>query len=226
MPILVVDDDGSLFSKVWHAGYDLACLLRHSLVEFFSLLVILVYELSSLQRLVVVVLYKQRYRLFSVLHSARSIDARADFEDDVAHGDILVAKSANVDDGFQTCARTVVDLAQSVESEDAVFAHDRHYVRSDTDCNHVEQWDEIAEVYAVADSKCLHKLESYTASRQVFVGIGGILALGVEDGCSLRQLIVRHVMVADNEVYALSLGICYFFNSLDATIEHDDKFYA
>ena len=50
-------------------------------------------------------------------------------------------------------------------------------------------------------------------------GIGGVLALRVEYGHRWRHLIVGHMMVADNEVDAKTLGIGNLLVGLDAAVE-------
>ena len=60
----------------------------------------------------------------------------------------------------------------------------------------------------------------------MLVGIGGVGALGVEDGHRRRQHLVGHVMVADDEVDALFLSIGNLLDRLDAAVEHDNQSYA
>ena len=70
------------------------------------------------------------------------------------------------------------------------------------------------------------EFKSYAAARQVLVGIGVVKAFGVEDGGGRGQLIVRHVVVADDEVDTLFLGIRHLFHGLDAAVQHDDQLHA
>ena len=72
----------------------------------------------------------------------------------------------------------------------------------------------------------MHKLEAYAASTQVFEGIGVVLTLGVEDGHGIGQLLVGHMMVADDEVDALLFGIGYLVDGFDATVEDDNELHA
>jgi hypothetical protein len=54
----------------------------------------------------------------------------------------------------------------------------------------------------------------------VLEGVGRVLTLGIEDGHSGRQFLVRYVMVTDYKVYAMFLGISYFIDCLNATVKH------
>ena len=110
--------------------------------------------------------------------------------------------------------------------QDAVLAHDGHDVRGDADGHKVQQGDEVVELDAVAHGKCLHELEPHAAARQVLVGIRVVRALGVEDGGGRGQLVVGHVVVADDEVDAFLAGIRHFLHGLDAAVQHDDQLHA
>ena len=90
--------------------HDLVCLFRHLLVNVLSQLVIFVDMLGCLLCGVEILLHQQVNRLFTVLHSSRRIDARTDFEDDVTHRNLAVAKPTDVDDSFQTGTWVLVQL--------------------------------------------------------------------------------------------------------------------
>ena len=108
---------------------------------------------------------------FSVLDTSGGIDAWAYLEHDVADGNILFRQSAYVDDRFQAYTGITVQLLQSMESKYPVFSHDGNNVRSDTYGNQVEQWNEVMELNAIADGKCLHKFKAYAATGKVLVRI-------------------------------------------------------
>ena len=57
-------------------------------------------------------------------------------------------------------------------------------------------------------------------------GIGGVLAFRIEYGHRWRHLIVGHMMVADNEVDAKTLGIGNLLVGLYAAVEDNHQFYA
>ena len=60
----------------------------------------------------------------------------------------------------------------------------------------------------------------------MFVGVGGICTLGIQDGHGRRQLNIGHVVIADDEVDAVLLGIGNLGVRLDAAVEHDNQSHA
>ena len=52
-----------------------------------------------------------------------------------------------------------------------------------------------------------------------------IRAFGVKYGHSWWHHVVRDMMVADDEIYAKTLGIFYLLDSFDAAIQDNDEFY-
>lgn len=126
---------------------------------------------------------------------------------------------------FQSDGRILVELFQSVVGQDAILIHYGHNICRDGHGHKVEQRDQLREGYAVVFGKSLHELEAHAASAEMLEGVGVILTLGVEDGHCRRHHLVGHVVVADNEVYALFLGISYLLDGLDTAIEDDDKFH-
>ena len=81
----------------------------------------------------------------------------------------------------------------------------------------------MRELNAVADGKSLYEFETNATSTEMLVWISVVKAFGIEDSQGWRQLVARHMMVADYEVDAFFLGVSDFFDSLDATIQHDNK---
>ena len=65
----------------------------------------------------------------------------------------------------------------------------------------------------------LHQLEAHAAAREVLVGIGAVVALGVEAGGGLRQCVARRVVVADDEVDAEAARVFDLLDGLDAAVE-------
>ena len=102
--------------------------------------------------------------------------------------------------------------------QNTVLAHNRHDISCNTYSTEIEQRYQSREWDAIVLGKCLHKFKTYTASTQVFEWVGGIFALGVEYRDSIGQLIIGHVVVANDEIYAQTLGITTGGNAL--------KFYA
>ena len=133
--------------------------------------------------------------------------------------------SPHVHDGLEADAGVLVELLQSVESQDAVLVHHGHEVCCDAHGTEVEQRDEAREGNAVVLGKGLHKLESHAAATELLERVGVVRPLRVERRHGTRQFVVRHVVVTDDEVNAQLLGVCYLFHSLDATVEDDDEFH-
>ena len=107
----------------------------------------------------------------------------------------------------------------------SVLAHYRYYVRSDAYGAQIQQGYEFGEGDAVVLGKGLYELETHSASRQVTIWVCGICAFGVQYCHCRRQLVIRHMMVADDEVYAFVLGVLDFVYCLYAAVQYDDKFH-
>ena len=102
----------------------------------------------------------------------------------------------------------------------------RHYVGGYAHGHKVKHGIQFGLANAIALGKSLHELEAHTASRQVRAGIGAVLKLGVEYGNRIGELVVGHMMVADDEINTERLGITYFLDGFDAAIKDDYEFYA
>ena len=87
------------------------------------------------------------------------------------------------------------------------------------------QRNELREGDAVVLCKRLHELEAHAAAAEVLEGIGGVSTLWIERGHGTGQLIVGHMVVADDEIYSHLLGACYFLDGFDAAVEYDDELY-
>ena len=95
--------------------------------------------------------------------------------------------------------------------QNTVLTRDGHDVRSDTHGYQIEQRFQIgSDVDTVVDCKSLHELVAYTTTRQMFVGVGLSFEFGIEDSHGVGQLVVGHMVVADDEINAFALGIGYF----------------
>jgi hypothetical protein len=110
-----------------------------------------------------------------------------------------------------------------VEGQDAILARDGDDVRGDADGHELEQPLECAEGDVVALRKGLHELKAYAAATEMGVGILGVGAFGIEHGHGLRQLVVGHVVVADDEVHAALVGVGHLVDGFDAAVERDDE---
>ena len=225
LPVLIVEHDARLVFLAFQLGHNLVGLLGHLLVNVFALLVVLVDVLGFLQGQIVVFLNQQVDALFAVLHASAGIDARSDFEYDIAHRDVASAQSADVDDGLDADVRVLVELLQAVERQYAVFILHGHDVGCYAHSTEVEQGDEPREGNAIVLGKGLHELKSHAASAEMLEGVGVVFALRVENGGSRRHHLVGDVVVANDEVDAKTLGIGYFVDCLDTAIENDNEFH-
>ena len=119
-------------------GHNLIGLLSHLFVNITTLVVVFVDVVSLGQSTCEVLLDQQVNGLHAVLHSSAGIDARTYLENDVAHGELTTCQSANLNDGFQTDARTLIELFQSVEGQCTVLTFNRYDVRCYRDSAEVE----------------------------------------------------------------------------------------
>ena len=133
MPVGVIHYDAFLSFDVLNFFDDRIGFIGNLLVEFAPVVVILVNAFASFVRLVHIFREQQFDGLASVHHPSRGIDAWSDLKDDVADRYLLAGQSADVDDASQSEARVVIELAQPVVSEDAIFARDRYDIGRDTD---------------------------------------------------------------------------------------------
>ena len=110
-----------------------------------------------------------------------------------------------------------------MEGQDAVLTRDGDDVRGDADGHKLEQPLECAEGDVVALRKGLHELEAHAAAAEMGVGILGVGAFGIEHGHGGGQLVVGHVVVADDEVHAALVGVGHLVDGFDAAVERDDE---
>ena len=102
------------------------------------MLVVFVDVLGHTQSHAKVFFYKQVHTFAAVLHTSRGVDTRTNLEDDIAHRQLAVVESTDVDDGFESYAWVLVELLQTVEGEDAVLVDYGHDVGSDAYGTEVE----------------------------------------------------------------------------------------
>ena len=227
VPALVVYDDGALGRVHLAARLEYGVgLLGDLLVQLLAVLVVLVDGEGQLGGVLGVACGEELHGLTAALHPARGVDARSYLEDDVADGDFLAAEAAGADDGAQAHVGVAVEALEAGVCHDAVLVDHGHDVGGDADGHQVEHGLELGGAYAVADAEGLHELVAHAASAEVGAGVGGAFQLGVEDGGCRRQLLVGHVVVADDEVDAQLLGVGYLLVGLDAAVEDDDKLHA
>ena len=105
--------------------------------------------------------------------------------------------------------------------QNAVFICNGHKVRRDADNKEVHQRDQMVEGDVIFLSIGLHKLEAYSAARQVIERIVAVLSLGVKHGHGLRKFVFRKVVVTYDHFDAFFSGIFHLFVCLDAAVKSD-----
>ena len=128
LPAFVVEYDRLLVLLALKTSHDFVSLFGHLLVHVASLVVIFIYTGSNGQRLLQVAFYQQIYGLKTILHSSGGVYAGAYLEHDVTHGELAPRQSTYLNDGFQTYRATLVELLQTVESQDSVLTLDRYQI--------------------------------------------------------------------------------------------------
>ena len=202
VPVLAVNHDASAFIKSGQILYAVNSLFGHLLVEVLSRLIVKVDASCLFECHRKILFHQQVHSFLTVLHTSRRIDARSDFKDDVVHRQFAVRKSAHFDDSLQSDTRIRVQAAQSVVSQDAVFAHNRHNVRSNAHGTEVEQRSQFVKLNAIALRKSLHKLKSDATARKVGVRVMIVASFRVQNCHGAGQRFVGHMVVADDEVDA------------------------
>ena len=227
MPGGIIDKNGLLVLDV-HLVNHLDSLFGDALVELLAVLVVLRNAFGTGLGRLGIACDEQIDGFLAIHHTARSVDAGTDLEDDVRIGELLlVLQTALLDDCLQAVAWIVVQAPKAIVGKDTVFAGDGDNIRGDTDGAEVQQGVEHSQlIHAIVASKGLHELKAYATCREMRVGIFVVNAFGIEYGNSFRQLIIGLVVVADDEVNAFLLGIAYHIDCLDAAIERNDQFNA
>ena len=100
VPDFVVDHNGASFLQSLHLTHLLGGLFRHLSVKVFARLVVEVDVRSLLQCHLIVLFHQELHGFFRILHTSRSVDARANFENDIVHREFAIAQPTNFDDGL------------------------------------------------------------------------------------------------------------------------------
>ena len=228
VPIFVVNHNRLFASHNFATVFkNLACFLGDLLVEFFSVFVVLVDVFAFFNCVSHILGDKQVNSFATALHATRGIDARTDFENHIANGDFFVRKPADANDAAQTNVWVRIDSLKTKICHHTVFAHNWHYVGSNAHCHQVEKAFEVVKVCdSVADGEGMHKFVANATARKILERIGIAFELRVENGNSVGQHIVGHMVVADDEVDAFFLGILNLFDCLDSAIEHNNQLHS
>ena len=127
--------------------------------------------------------------LFIDAHTTCGIDTRTDLEDDVVDCDSVLFEPTDLDDRQQSLAGTLIETSQTIVSQNAVLARQRHDVRGDTHYDQIEQSLDLRERNVVAQGVGLHQFETDTTTRQLLERILAIVAFGIEHSDRLGQMI-------------------------------------
>ncbi len=172
MPVFVEDDERLLRGESFTVGFDYGIgLIGDTFIKFLSVLIVLVDAFGNVTRFAEGAGDKQLNGLHPRLHTARGIDARPDFKNQVVNSDFVLAHIADFHDGTKTEVGILVEPFQSIVGHNAIFAYHRHNVGRYADGNEVEHVFQIGHVKPVAVGESLHELETDATSRQVWARI-------------------------------------------------------
>ncbi|OAV73812.1 hypothetical protein Barb7_02803 [Bacteroidales bacterium Barb7] len=192
-------------------------------VQFAAFIVIPVHVFALLAGGFAVLCQKQVNGFLPVFHPAGGVDARAYLKDNVADGYIRAGQPADVNNPFQPQPGIAVKLFQSVVRQNPVLASNRHNIGSNADRRQIQQILQIGKGTAVAQGKSLHKLKPYPATRQMRIRIHRIRPFGIQYGNGIRQRIVRRMMIANDKINAVLLGIFHLVVSLYPAVQRNNE---
>ena len=116
-----------------------------------------------------------------------------------------------------------VQLLEAVMREYPVLTHYRNKVRCNADHKEVHQRYQSLKRNTISLRICLDKLESHTATGEVVKRIMTIFPLWIKNRYSLRKIVLREMMVADDDIYTPFTSILDLFVCLDAAVEGNYK---
>ncbi len=156
-------------------------------------------------------------------HAAGGVDAGRQHERDLIAVDGLAGQPAAIEQRPQ--ADGVWSPAERLEAEPcdhAVLADQRHDVGQRADRGDL---DERRQPLAApgASAERLHQFEGDADPGQVFVRVRAVVALGIQHGHRHRQLIVRLVVVGDDQVDAELAGAARRLDAADAAVDGNDQ---
>ena len=128
-----------------------------------------------------------------------------------------------LDDGLDADAGPAIDDDESEVGKDAVLSRDGDDIGGNADGDEVKLLEpELVgkvEFFAVP----LDELESDTAAGKLFVGVGTSAAFGVKDGVCIRQLVSFQVMVAYDNINAVTVGKGHLVVRLDSAVKRNQQ---
>ncbi len=162
------------------------------------------------------------------------VEARAEDEADAAGRDVARRKVAFLNEGVQSHAPGLVDLAQPALHQRAIFAQQRDHVGDGANGNQVEegiilQGGDGGALRGNGLSQCLHQFEGHAHARQLAEGVLVIGAFGVDDRRRRGEHVVPRrvggdvVVVGDDELQAQAVAVSHFFHGADAAVHRDNQ---
>ena len=210
----------------FNLGNNLISFFGHLFVDVLPLLVVLINMLCLVQSIRQFPFNQKVYTFTPILHPSGRIDTWTYLKYNVAHRQRTPTQSANINYGFKPDTRILIELFQTMVSQYTVLINYRDYIGRNTNGTQVEQWYQTRKRYAVILSKSLHEFKADTATAQMLERISIIFTFRVKDSYRLWHLLVRHMMVTDDEVYPQALSICNLLHCLNSAIKDNNKFNA
>ena len=157
------------------------------------------------------------------LHAPCGVDARPDLEYDVVDRDLVLVEPADLDDRQKSLAGLLVQPLEAVMGQNPVLPDQRDDVRRDADNHQIKQALHLRERQTLVLTVPLQHLEPHSAAGKFLERIPAIDPLGIEHGHRVGNGISGQMMIADDKVDSLGLGISHLFRRLDPAIERDDQ---
>ncbi len=119
--------------------------------------------------------------------------------------------------------RSFVHLFEPKVGEDTVLVGDRHNVGRNGHSEELQDRHELPLVPAFVPQPRQHQFVSDSAAGKPFIGVGTVLSLHIEYGDGIGNSVARGMVVADNEVDMVLVGVLHFVHLLDAAVERDNE---
>ena len=226
VPVGLVEHGGAGVLQALGARNHVQRLLGGVLVRAAALLVHLVHHFGGVAGLLLVGGQQHGHGAAGVAHAPGGIDAGREAKDEAADAQWAFAQRGQLAQGGQAGPQPVgflVEAAQAVGGQDAVFAGDGHDVGRDAHGHQIEQVVEGGLVAAQVLAQGLHQLEAHATARQLLVRVPAVGPLRVEHGHGGGQVVAGQVVVADDEIDAPAGRVGHGLHGLDAAVEGHDE---
>ncbi len=131
--------------------------------------------------------------------------------------------STEPDQCFNAIIGRFIYLFQAVKGQHPILPIYGNDVCSDGRGDQVQVLQGLFVSQTQAQAEGCDQLEAYPAAAQLLIGVKTPLLLGIEDGYSRRQLSIRQVMVAHDEVDLQGGCISDKIHRFDAAVEGNDQ---